>query len=428
MVLNPASNPNDPNYILYGVLSHRIFYPSIQTGQTVTNFKTGIKTRSTNEAFDFYSGQTTKSITNDGYGNSYLNESVPAYRFYDEMKPSGLGGKNMLTQNAASYVYKLNSTQTSKAGLLSASMVAWSDDINALAPNSSQTSLQSGKWRIGGSYTFVGDDQNPLQADGTYPMSAFSPWTQAGTIPAGWRLDSETTLYDVSSHALEEKDMNGQYRAVKYNLNQSRILASANFAQFNDFAYSGAEEEPYTVTTNKFFSGGVQCVGIWSADRGHTGLYSVKANANAEALSFQTISKVDTYVISFWSSSESAEARVSLNGVVQSIATKTLGQAGTWYLMEAVVPITVAGQSLKLGCLSKSADTYFDDFRIHPKGSEVISFVYNKWGELSHILDRSNLYTKYGYDDMGRVVDVYHERLSFGVVKTGHTVYHYANH
>ena len=47
----------------------------------------------------------------------------------------------------------------------------------------------------------------------------------------------------------------------------------------------------------------------------------------------------------------------------------------------------------------------------------MTSYVYNSWGELSHILDGNNLYKEFEYDGAGLVKAIYQERIGPGKIK-----------
>ncbi|MCA4896207.1 MAG: hypothetical protein ING84_14505, partial [Cytophagales bacterium] len=107
------------------IVSRRDEYPLVSIGQVSRDYKTGITTSTENLAFDFYTGNPTKVLSTDGYGNTYVAETVPAYSIqeYSGMTnaqvSSGMAGmglkvnnpknKNMLTQSAGSLTYKVNS-------------------------------------------------------------------------------------------------------------------------------------------------------------------------------------------------------------------------------------------------------------------------------------------------------------------------------
>ena len=65
----------------------------------------------------------------------------------------------------------------------------------------------------------------------------------------------------------------------------------------------------------------------------------------------------------------------------------------------------------EVGCEAVGNEyVYVDDFRVHPLQAPIISYVYDEqYGELSHVLDGSNMYTTYEYDVMGRLKAVHKE-------------------
>jgi YD repeat-containing protein len=74
---------------------------------------------------------------------------------------------------------------------------------------------------------------------------------------------------------------------------------------------------------------------------------------------------------------------------------------------------------------SGSSPVFLDDFRLFPRDAAVISYVYNTWGELSHILDSNNKFTRFEYDQFGRLVTTSSESFEFDVKKVSSQIYHY---
>ncbi|NJN25207.1 MAG: hypothetical protein HC819_04120 [Cyclobacteriaceae bacterium] len=266
------------------VLAVKEVYPSVVSGTTTTNYKTGITTTTKNLAFDFYSGAVTRAVSSDSYGNRYLSESIPAYHKYPGMGLAMKGGKNMLVQIGANCTYKVSENYedepdnaANKLGLVGASVQTWSqvidmagitnprlqfgrvihaaqrifafNDLNNTlyvgakfwfeyndylikgevisdegkdnyfirlngAPVFTQGEIIKGTFRNTFSkksiYTWKGDDQE--LNNGLYPIanfSEFNAWQNGETPDAQWQKNSEITLIDVYSHALEAEDING---------------------------------------------------------------------------------------------------------------------------------------------------------------------------------------------------------------------------
>jgi len=418
----------DNTYSLVGVTSRRHYYPNIQTGQTTINYKTGIRTESKNLAFDFYSGQVIRTLSSDGYGNHYFSDAQPAYRVpeYQAMGFAASGGKNMLTQEASAYTYKvepsnanlpLSNSNYTPIGLVAASIQTWSDQLPVVEPgvNTSQFLYQPGIWRKHESYSFIGDVNVVSSEDGLHPLTnnllpVFNSWQhnryQVKAVPEGWQRNAEMTLFDVYSHALEVKDINNQFAATKMSLDNTRVIATAANAEYREFAYSGAED---VVDNNSLVGGGVYINGMTSTTA-HTGKKGVRATAGNKAFTYYMVPKQRSYEVSVWANQGDANIKYRLNsGTPITCLVKKIGKSGNWNLLQATIPITQAWDNLEIWCEAKTVEMHFDDFRIKPIDAAMTSYVYNEWGELSHVLDNNNLYTHYVYDGMGRLKETYKE-------------------
>jgi len=73
-----------------------------------------------------------------------------------------------------------------------------------------------------------------------------------------------------------------------------------------------------------------------------------------------------------------------------------------------------SASTLRVGCsnASSSGNLYFDDFRFQPTSSSTTAYVYDtQTGELTYILGNNNLFVRYQYDAIGRLVRTYKEVL-----------------
>ena len=397
------------------VFSRRDEYPLVSLGQTVENHKTGVTTTSTNLAFDFYTGEPIEVLTKDSYGNKYLSISTPAYTEYPGMglKINNINNKHMLTQNAASSTYKVKDDGSggyTHVGLVSASVQTWKGDFTPLG----ETTAQSNIWRKHRSYNWVGDDNTALRADGLYPAASFTEFTNwnSGEPPVTWQKNAEITLYDVYSHALEVKDLNRQYAATKMDINQEKVYATAALARYGEFAYSGAED--YTSGATEFGGGVKKNAGTIYTNNTHTGDKVMRLTGGQKGFEFSTNSISEgTYRVSVWSTSSNVNLKYKRNGGSTQTASKlTAQQAGNWYLLRANITVPTSTTSLDVFC-EAGTTVYVDDFRFHPLQSAMSSYVYNEWGELSHILDANNLYTRFEYDAAGKLKAMYKERIGY---------------
>lgn len=413
------------DFSLNGMITKKEEYPTIQLGQTSINYKTGVRITNTNRAFDFYSGQVTKTLSTDGFGNAYLTEIIPAYRKYPEMG-QGANGKNMLSQEAGRSTFKVDAANTNtKIGLVAASVQTWSKNVPVEILGSQNI------YRQKSTYTWKGDDL-PVATDGLYPSASFVPfdgWTTGNPSSVQWQKNGEITLYDPHSHALEARDINGNYAATKMSSDQVLVFASAANASYNEFAYSGAED---IVGANGAYGGGVlrkdglEVFQANSSDKTttHTGKKSLRLTApGTKAFQYSLNAKANrTYRASVWTNHADGKLKYSVNGVVQTVGTNVLNggvtvpnkKAGSWNLVNLDIPIGTTNVALVVWCETTGAACNFDDFRVHPVDGPMSSYVYNEWRELSHTLDNNNLYTEYRYDLMGRLSNTYREALNPG--------------
>ncbi|HRO44820.1 MAG TPA: hypothetical protein PL085_18945, partial [Agriterribacter sp.] len=224
-------------------LSAREDYPYVPLGQTVINYVNGIQTTSQTLGFDFYSGAPVKSVQTDGYGNRFMTETTPAYRKYSSMglKVGTASNKNMLTQTAATTVYKVNASNT-RLGIVSAGVEVWSNTVPSLDMAGAQV-VQSGGtngnvWRLKSSYNWM-----PVNTttDGLTTTGNFSEFNFAtpGSSHANWKKTSENTLNDVYSKALEATDINDNYAATRLNHLSRKVELSGSPAKFYEIAFSG---------------------------------------------------------------------------------------------------------------------------------------------------------------------------------------------
>lgn len=436
-------------YDMLGVVSKKEWYPSVQTGSTTINYKTGITKTTKNLGFDFYSGQVTHSYTEDGYGNKYVTKSTPAYHYYPQM-----ANKNMLTQEGVSYSYLMNNgfdpdnfnydddVKGQAVGLLGASAQSWSKYVDVIDGNTKYDDQASDKiYRKLANYSFIGDPSINQQQNGTYPISSFSE------IPLGsnyqstllndpdWQRNSQITLYDVNSHALEAKDINDNYAATKFDNKNERVYSTVANARYDEFAYSGAEDDLINIGSTNYFGGGVVKIGgnirtKSEVDLVHTGQKSLRSTGTGSPFNYYLTApeaQEKTFRASVWTTHANAQLRASVDGGSSIIGTTSESKkAGDWYLINIDFYVPSGYQQVDIITRGVSdTDVFWDDFRVHPVDATMTSYVYNEWGELSDVLDANNLYTHYEYDKMGRLKSVSRETFQYGSKKISEASIHY---
>jgi hypothetical protein len=381
-----------------------------------------------------------------------LTEVVPAYRKYAEMglKVNNGSNKHMLTQEAEKYVYKVN-TSNGKLGIVSASVQTWSDGTPARLPdNSGGTVVQNGGtsangnvWRKQAAYTWM---PTGTKVDGITPLVEFADFNFAtpSASAAVWKKASETTLYDVYSHPLEEGDINNNYAAAKMGYNDSRVLITGTAARYKELAFCGAEDVP---DASGRFSGGVlagngtvQPGSTFPVATAHTGYNSLKVAAGLSGFSYSipitTAEANKQFIASVWVKSSTTAApvaniyyQVNSGGAQVPANVVATRKAGDWYQLNIVTPATAAvnGNTIIFGCKNAgTTDVYFDDFRVRPVSSSSSAYAYDRQtGAVTYILDNNNLFTRLEYDAIGRLIRTYRETFGNGVFKTAETEYNY---
>lgn len=411
-----------------GIVSKNEYFPSVKLGTTTINHKTGITQETRNLAFDYYSGQVTESYHKDGYGNRIATKTTPAYRIYHSMR-----SRNMLTQESIKYTFTLKdsfdpdnyaydytdqrgSLRRQAVGLVSGSFQSWNTGVDIMEDDTRHTT--SPVYRKHKYYTLKRpknsrDGIRQFHDDGTFNIemaNGFIPTFEVNTnFPTnGWELESQITLYDIHSHALEAKDVNNNYAATRYDKDNARVIATvanARYEDFNffsfdhiesDFIHSGEGAAPYT--EDESFK-------VYPRNKG-------------------------SYIFSIWVHEDHAEDfRLGLKNTRLQFSdeVKPYQKAGDWYLVREKISITDPSKGVEVICKNLGGyELTVDDLRFHPIDATMTSYVYNEWGELTDILDANNLYTHYEYDAMGRLKLVERETLSDGPVKISDAKIYYS--
>lgn len=437
---------------LLGVVSKIEMFPVVKVGEVHKDYKTGLTNKTENNEFDFYSGELTQFSYTDAFMNTYLTEHIPAYWKYPTMGSAATGGKNMLSQVAATSIYKIDVSlpDRPRTALVSSSAQTWSDQIPSIRGDQVPTT-QAGIWRKHAAYYFIGNNSTLLNGDGLTPVAnnsppSFSAWNVGDIVQDGWQKKHAINLYDIYSHALQVEDINMNYMATKMSSDQRLVFATASNAQYDEFAFSGAED----ISEDNVFSGGV-LPGDGVVDTvSHTGKHGLKLGAGVTGfnVTLATSSKREMYYASIWVNDTNAggaqfyyqfkdsETGLPLEPQPTTVAINLSAtkRAGSWYLFnigfdvpQPTDPESERQYDLIVGIKnSSSSEIIVDDFRVLPYGAAMRSYVYNDWGELSHILDTNNLFTEYRYDGMGRLSETWKETFANGNSMAGKIFYRYA--
>jgi hypothetical protein len=427
------------------VMSNKETFPAFQTGTTQIDYKNGTKTEQQNLAYDFYSGNVTKTMMADSYGNRFINQITPAYQVYPSMglkthdDPSTqVYHAQMLGQQASNYTFSIDASNN-PVGVVTATVQTWGNDIPVLDHNGAATTGgQSNIWRMKANYTWMpsGSSTSNVALYSSF-VDYFGP---NGNTNASWKQVSNVTQYNVYSAALEATDIDLRASATRMGYNNTKVLVSAANAKYSEVAFTGAEDP--LLTGGNFSSNISPGSGTVIADtlNVHTGTSSLLVGAGQKGFNYTVpVSSLTTgrdYTVAVWVKPTAANvAQASLyyqvNGGTVVVPTQAFAKtAAGWYLMEMTVPGTaLTAGNLVVGCQNGSASAlYFDDFRFQPVTASATAYVYDKLtGELSYILNNKDIYTRYQYDAIGRLLRVYKEvvgKPSAPVVKA--VAYNYA--
>lgn len=434
-------------------------YADVMTSVEEVNYKTGIRTTQEYRGFDYYSGQPTMTVTTDEHGNTTLTEIVPAYRLTNSgdvaypalgLKMSDVQRKHMLIQDGATYGYRLNS-DGDKTHLLSASIQTWSNLVRSLEPGEpySLSEAQSDVWRKHASFLYVGGNEIAsgsgliALASGEPPLFTAWNWHEDDNVPQGWYKTMETTLFDVHSNEVEAKDMNGHFAATLMSLDQSRVIAAVSNSRFTESAYTGAEE---VMDVDKLSPSIAKGSGSVVPEKPHSGSHSLLMGAGETGFetSLTTTSKRKAMQISVWIHQDNTngftlEYTVTKEGQSTPVLTGAPAlvanpqrTAGVWVLVEATIPIPESPSEERFIVHTNFKNTgssplWIDDFRIHPFESAMTGYVYNGWGDVWYVLDRNNLFTRYEYDNLGRLQHTYRESFTNGEVHVSDYIYQFGS-
>ncbi|MEL7145918.1 MAG: RHS repeat domain-containing protein, partial [Bacteroidota bacterium] len=206
----------------------------------------------------------------------------------------------------------------------------------------------------------------------------------------------------------QSKDVNGNYASTKTDSQLESVFSVANAAYSEQF-YSGAEDE----VISGWYGGEVK---HWNqvSDKAHTGNYSEKAGVGSKNFLTTPVPAKDglrKYKLSVWVDKENAtRAKVSVGAGLESFNGEKV-YAGDWAQLNHYFDLNNA-ESNEVYVTVSSGIAYFDDFRVHPIQSKMISYVYNDRDELTNILNANNMGTHYEYDAAGRLARVYEEVIN----------------
>jgi len=440
--------------------------------ESTTNVTNGIKNTTFFKDYDILLGTPRTIITENSFGDRHRTRSTFAHEVYPEMgsKSENTSNKNMLTQEAATYLYYDNgNSDYSDDPVLNAFVSTWKKDWNyrEFLASKYQTTFTDPNtdddhipvWRKNTSYSWRSKLESItgayLKTNGQDLFNSsdefdFSNESSYANNNLGWVRNSVITLYDHFSNPREIKDVNGQYSASK--TWKGMIVSNIVGSSYSGYCASGAEEvlESVDYSSGNVYFETETMQGAGSSlnnNNSHTGNNSVKVN-NSNTSAFVSnfyINQDDfdengDYVLSVWvkgaigtnANNISLLIHPSSSSSPISISNPEIVQAGDWSQLRYSFSLPGGGISslpllkISIGSGNYSGDLYFDDYRLYPIGASITTYVYDDLDRIEFILDGNNIGTKYKYDLKGRLEEVYSEKIGSdgGFVKTAETEYH----
>jgi hypothetical protein len=398
------------------------------TLQRVVSMQDGFTSKSENYNWDFITGAILETRETSPQGVYTQQIIEPAYQFYSEFdsKAKNPAYKNMLSQNRATYLYKLDPFG-SRTGLIAATANVWKKDwdkyrildVNNNYIDSPDATVPQ-VWRMSDVYSWRGNYARML-TDGSQSYSNADKFNFSSIgSNTMWKKVNSKVRYNHFSTLLESKDINEIYTSAKLGYNDQLTIAAITNAQYEEFAFSGAEDLIQSGLSSPYFGGEV--------NRGlNTSVVNSPVHSGAKALSVSSgygfiykslnLTPNKTYRASVWTNSTDGRIYYKLNNgsEILSAAPTIQTKVGSWYRIDALINTGLA-TSIEVGVKSSSgSQVIFDDFRFQPLQSDLTTYVYNpNTRAIEYVLDNDNLYIRYQYDNRGVLMKTFRESIQFG--------------
>lgn len=425
-----------------------INYPN--TLERVKISKDGFVDEAKNISWDFISGIVLQKIDKSRSGITIKTVIKPAYEIYPQMGPkaSSLANKNMLSAIAAQYVYRSDDAGN-QLGIMGATIQTWRNNWTKYRYHNGTSYVETPEetistnnpvWRKGPSYLWKGTYAKLRpEMDGTQTFTTSDDFNfSSGSNPL-WQYTGEVIRFDHFSMPLEMKTEvktgNPIHSAIKIGYDSRRIIAEADKAQYNEIAFTSAEDEISGIgyfggeVAKKDASGNAIVVRKSQGADTHTGDCALSLSSGTGFVYKPTGLTVNkTYRAAVWTNSLNGRLYYKLNGTeVVSSAPVAEKKAGNWYLLNLSIPIGSTFTSLEVGVKSVSGVAVFDDFRFQPADAVMTCYVSNPLDfeftitaptyspAYDYVLDNDNLFTKYEYNEKGQIVKQYQESFLYDV-------------
>lgn len=411
-------------------------YPNIL--RKITSTSNGSTSSIEHTSFNLITGNPDGTRSRLANGMTTKTFTIPAFYKYDYMGPKSHNPSNYnaLGVDAAAYTVLLDADGgieeviSGRATTFTRDMILQEHYAFGFTGWSFKEDVSP---RIKSSYVYVGDDSE-LSSSGFYNAGTMTYFDHANpSANVNWQKFDGAMTYDKSSRTLQNVDDNGKQVATRYHniyRDKSKPLATAVNANYDEFFHCGFENG------RAMFDGSlIHYVpgDDYSTERrvstSHTGKYALNLKPTeyvvfnlsntsqppvAEAYRFAH--NTGEYKISMWVKSTDVDRLqvVRKNNTYNTEVVVSMSEsykAGPWSQLEGIASL-VRGIEYTISFKSTSGDVLVDDIRMHPKNATVNAHFYNDKGLSEYEINNNNLYTKYIYDDLNRISDVYIEHSS----------------
>ncbi|MEM9340703.1 MAG: hypothetical protein AAGA66_18360, partial [Bacteroidota bacterium] len=379
---------------------------------------------------NFYSGLAMTTIANDGYGNKIATVNRPVFEtsVLSQMGLKHKGGKNQLSSIAEEFVYRVKNT--------SDDLTVHQPEFDGILHGSVQTFSRFGEsWLPYRNYVL---NRNSVDGDGLVPLlSDLEKFDYQQEHQNGiWLKTNEVLKYGNFSNMMERQTTNGRFESIRYDGDQSRIIATATNARLSDFVFSSAE----LPLNGSSFTNGLSIGGGVRSTIAHSGDFSLEIPSGQSGYAFEI--PIDeknnhkTFEVICWvyhQSSPSFQLEYTIDGAsfseVVNLNTTDHVLVNGWYQYRYLIPVSVGSlaSGSKLSVSISNADNtsiYVDDFKVGPVDSEVSCLVYDEMGNPAYTFSSNHFYVRTTYDAFGRVAKI-HEETRDGVFLREHIHYNF---
>ncbi len=366
----------------------------------ITEFKDGIYTNTSLDVYDYVRG-IFKRATNSSKGNSTISTTLYTANAAMGSKVSDLSNKNIV--NSPTIV------TTTPGGRKDA---VWSNSL-----------IKRVYTNIDGFHNVTNSDVWKLVGQNVFSTTNTSQNRNAGAV----------TLYNKYYSPLEVLSDEDNYAATKYGYDDLYPIAQLSKGRYGEFTHCSAEDEYGSSLMGGEVSRGsaTRIAAVTPSIKAHSGKYVLSVPAGGIGFTYDIkapstpgsephLLRNKNYLVSVWAYNSNINAQSLAKPQIEVYAGTTLiasantfyENCGAWSQIRLTFSIATADdQNISIKVTNQSGATiYLDDFRLQPLSSAVTGYVYDDFsGVATYTLDADNFYTRYEYDQTGRVTGVFKE-------------------